>query len=130
MSLKETEQLTSRETPDAMEKRLFKAKLAAMEKAMKGEKVRYKSKRDPERFLEFLEYRLTIWERLKDEKFYAKRMYEKTKEVIEGLSWDLSSDQQCNTHLQNPILLISLPQIWPFAQYCSRRVVPSLEVLW
>ena len=86
MSLKETEQLTSRETPDAMEKRLFKAKLAAMDKAMNGEKIRYKSNRDPERFLYFLESRLKIWEQLKDEKFYAKRMYEKTKEVIEGLS--------------------------------------------
>jgi len=86
MSLKETEEVTSRESPDAMDKRLFKAKLAAMEKAMKGEKIRYKSKRDPERFLDFLEYRLKIWEQLKDEKFYAKRMYEKTKEVIEGLT--------------------------------------------
>ena len=98
MTLKKQE-LTSRETPEAMQERMFEAKLAAMEKAMKGEKVRYKSKRDPERFLDFLEYRLTIWEQLKDEKFYAKRMYEKTKEVIEGLSWDLSSHQQCNTHL-------------------------------
>jgi hypothetical protein len=53
---------------------------------MKGEKVRYKSKRDPERFLDFLEYRLTIWEQVKDEKFYAKRMYEKTNEVIQGLT--------------------------------------------
>ena len=86
MSLKETEEVTSRESPDAMDKRLFKAKLAAMEKAMKGEKIRYKSKRDPERFLEFLEYRLKIWEQLKDEKFYAKRMYEKTSEVIQGLT--------------------------------------------
>ena len=86
MSLKETEEVTSRESPDAMDKRLFKAKLAAMEKAMKGEKIRYKSKRDPERFLDFLEYRLKIWEQLKDEKFYAKRMYEKTSEVIQGLT--------------------------------------------
>jgi hypothetical protein len=85
MALKKQE-LTSRETPEVMQERMFEAKLAAMEKAMKGEKVRYKSKRDPERFLDFLEYRLTIWEQLKDEKFYAKRMYEKTKEVIEGLS--------------------------------------------
>ena len=86
MSLKETEQLTSRETPDAMEKRLFKAKLAAMDKAMNGEKIRYKSNRDPERFLKFLEYRLTIWEQLKDEKFHATRMYEKTKEIVDSLS--------------------------------------------
>ena len=85
MSLK-NEEVTSREAPEAIQKRMFEAKLAAMEKAMKGEKVRYKSKRDPERFLEFLEYRLTIWEQLRDEKFYAKRMYEKTKEVIEGLT--------------------------------------------
>ena len=85
MSLKETEEVTSRESPDAMDKRLFKAKLAAMEKAMKGEKIRYKSKRDPERFLEFLEYRLKIWEKLQDETFYAKRMYAKTKEIIEAL---------------------------------------------
>ena len=80
------QELTSRETPEAMQERMFEAKLAAMEKAMKGEKVRYKSKRDPERFLDFLEYRLTIWEQVKDEKFYAKRMYEKTNEVIQGLT--------------------------------------------
>ena len=85
MALKK-EEVTSRETPEDMEKRMFEAKLAAMEKAMKGEKVRYKSNRDPERFLEFLEYRLKIWEQLKDEKFYAKRMYEKTSEVIQGLT--------------------------------------------
>ena len=36
MSLKETEEVTSRESPDAMDKRLFKAKLAAIDKAMKG----------------------------------------------------------------------------------------------
>jgi hypothetical protein len=86
MSLKDKTEVTSHETPDAMQKRMFEAKLAAMEKAMKGEKIRYKSNRDPERFLYFLESRLKIWEQLKDEKFYAKRMYEKTKEVIEGLS--------------------------------------------
>jgi hypothetical protein len=85
MSLKETEEVTSRESPDAMDKRLFKAKLAAMEKAMKGEKIRYKSKRDPERFLDFLEYRLKIWEQIKDDTFHATRMYEKTKEIIEAL---------------------------------------------
>ena len=81
MALKK-EEITSRESPDAMQKRMFEAKIAAMNEAMKGEKIRYKS----ERFLEFLEYRLTIWEQLKDEKFHAKRMYEKTKEVIEGLT--------------------------------------------
>ena len=86
MSLKETEQLTSRETPDAMEKRLFKAKLAAMDKAMNGEKIRYKSNRDPERFLYFLESRLGSWEQIKDDTFHGKRMYEKTKEIVDSLS--------------------------------------------
>jgi hypothetical protein len=86
MSLKETEQLTSRETPDAMQKRMFEAKLAAMEKAMKGEKIRYKSNRDPERFLYFLESRLKIWEQIKDDTFHGKRMYEKTKEIVDSLS--------------------------------------------
>ena len=86
MSLKETEEVTSRESSDAMDKRLFKAKLAAMDKAMKGEKIRYTSNRDPERFLYFLESRLKIWEKLQDETFYAKRMYEKTKEIVDSLS--------------------------------------------
>ena len=86
MTLEETEEVTSRESPDAMDKRLFKAKLAAMDKAMKGEKIRYKSNRDPERFLDFLEYRLKIWEKLQDETFYAKRMYEKTKEIVDSLT--------------------------------------------
>jgi len=85
MALKK-EEVTSRESPDAMDKRMFEAKLAAMDKAMKGEKIRYKSKRDPERFLDFLEYRLKIWEKLQDETFYAKRMYEKTKEIVDSLS--------------------------------------------
>ena len=86
MSLKETEEVTSRESPDAMDKRLFKAKLAAMDKAMKGEKIRYTSNRDPERFLYFLESRLKIWEQIKDDTFHGKRMYEKTKEIVENLT--------------------------------------------
>jgi hypothetical protein len=86
MSLKETEEVTSRESPDAMDKRLFKAKLAAMDKAMKGEKIRYTSNRDPERFLYFLESRLKIWEQIKDDTFHGKRMYEKTKEIVDSLS--------------------------------------------
>jgi hypothetical protein len=85
MTLEETEEVTSRESPDAMDKRLFKAKLAVMDKAMKGEKIRYTSNRDPERFLYFLESRLKIWEQIKDDTFHATRMYEKTKELIEAL---------------------------------------------
>ena len=85
MALKK-EEITSRESPDAMQKRMFEAKIAAMNEAMKGEKIRYKSKRDPERFLYFLESRLKIWEQIKDDTFHGKRMYEKTKELIESLS--------------------------------------------
>ena len=85
MALKK-EEITSRESPDAMQKRIFEAKIAAMNEAMKGEKIRYKSKRDPERFLYFLESRLKIWEQIKDDTFHGKRMYEKTKELIESLS--------------------------------------------
>ena len=36
MSLKKADEALSRETPEAMQKRMFEAKLAAMEKAMKG----------------------------------------------------------------------------------------------
>lgn len=82
----EEEYVSSRDTWNVMQKRMFEAKLAVMEKAMKGEKVRYKSSRDPERFLDFLEYRLKIWEKRQHETFHAKRMYEKTKEVIKGLT--------------------------------------------
>ena len=86
MTLEETEEVTSRESPDAMDKRLFKAKLAVMDKTMKGEKIRYTSNRDPERFLYFLESRLKIWEQIKDDTFHGKRMYEKTKEIVDSLS--------------------------------------------
>ena len=85
MALKK-EEITSRESPEAMQKRMFEAKLTAMEKAMKGEKVRYKSNRDPERFLYFLESRLKIWEQIKDDTFHGKRMYEKTKEIVDSLT--------------------------------------------
>jgi hypothetical protein len=64
MSLKKADESLSRETPRPCKNACLKRSSPAMEKAMKGEKVRYKSNRDPERFLEFLEYRLKIWEQL------------------------------------------------------------------
>ena len=36
-----------------------------------------------------------------------------------------SSARRCNRHLRNRVLPMSLPQIWPVVQYCSRRVNPS-----
>ena len=64
--------------PDEIDKRS-----AVMEEAIKGEKVRYKSPEDSEKFLNFLQHRLTIWEDLKEDTFHAKGMYEKTKKLID-----------------------------------------------
>jgi len=40
-------------------------KKSATEKAMNSEKIHYKSNNDPERFKEFLEKRLELWDSLK-----------------------------------------------------------------
>ena len=77
---------TNRLTYEGREAIYAKSRAAAVEKALQGEKVRYKSKCNPDRFKEFLEYRLTIWDDLKDKTFHGKRMYNKTKEVLEGLA--------------------------------------------
>ena len=75
----------SRISPDELAKRSMAARVEAANKAMQGEKIRYKSPSDPERFLKFLEHRLTIWDELKDKTFHGKRMYEKTNEIINSL---------------------------------------------
>ena len=59
-------------------------KKAAMKKALDGEKIRYRSNRNSEKFKNFLENRLTIWDDMKDKTFYGKRMYEKTKSLIDN----------------------------------------------
>jgi hypothetical protein len=82
MSSKKVEVFT-RLTPEEIAKRSMDLRSAAMEEALKTEKVRYKSPEDPEKFLEFLRHRLTIWEDLKEDTFYAKGMYEKTKKLID-----------------------------------------------
>lgn len=81
---KKTADVSTRITPDQLAKRSMDCRLAAMEQALKGEKIRYKSNCDPEKFKEFLEDRLTIWEREKDRTHYGKRMYEKTKTLIDN----------------------------------------------
>ena len=81
MSSKKVEVFT-RLTPDEIDKRSMDMRSAVMEEAIKGEKVRYKSPEDPEKFLNFLQHRLTIWEDLKEDTFHAKGMYEKTKKLI------------------------------------------------
>jgi len=81
---KKTTDVSSRLTPVEFAKRSMDSRLAAMEQALKGEKVRYKSNCDSEKFKEFLEDRLTIWEGEKDKTFYGKGMYEKTKILIDN----------------------------------------------
>jgi hypothetical protein len=81
---KKTTDVSSRLTPVEFAKRSMDSRLAAMEQALKGEKVQYKSNCDSEKFKEFLEDRLTIWEEEKDKTFYGKGMYEKTKILIDN----------------------------------------------
>jgi hypothetical protein len=81
---KKTTDVSSRLTPVEFAKRSMDSRLAAMEQALKGEKVRYKSNCDSEKFKEFLEDRLTIWVGEKDKTFYGKGMYEKTKTLIDN----------------------------------------------
>jgi hypothetical protein len=81
---KKTADVSTRLTPDEFAKRSMECRLAAMEEALKAEKVRYKSHCDPEKFKAFLEDRLMIWDDLKDKTFYGKKMYEKTKTLIDN----------------------------------------------
>ena len=76
---------TTRLTYEEREAVYTKSRAAAVEKALQGEKVRYKSNRNPEKFKKFLEHRLTIWDDLKEKTFYGKRMYEKTKQILSEL---------------------------------------------
>jgi|SRR5210317_894995 hypothetical protein len=80
-----------------LEKFRAESRNAAMTKALQGEKVRYKSSSDPEKFKAFLEKRLELWDSLKSNVVdngrlkkgftnrYFEKMYEKTKEIIENL---------------------------------------------
>ena len=81
---KKSADVSTRLTPDELSKRSMDARIGVMEEALKAEKVRYKSHCDSEKFKKFLEDRLTIWDDLKDKTFYAKRMHEKTKTLLEN----------------------------------------------
>jgi hypothetical protein len=84
MALGKKQEVSTRLTPDEFTKQSMDSRLAAMEQALKGEKVRYKSNCDSDKFKEFLEDRLTIWGQEKDKTFYGKKMYEKTKTLIDN----------------------------------------------
>jgi hypothetical protein len=75
---------TTRLSYEEREAGYAKSRAAAVEKALQSEKARYKSNRNPEKFKTFLEHRLTIWDDLKEKTFYGKRMYEKTKSLIDN----------------------------------------------
>ena len=79
---KKNDDTTTRLTPHERYAMYAKMKQVAIEKALQGEKVRYKSASSPERFKTFLEHRLAIWDELKDKTFHGKRMYNKTKEIL------------------------------------------------
>ena len=82
---KKTTDVSTRLSPDEFAKRSMDIRVDAANKAMQGDKVFYKSPVDPERFKAFLEDRLIIWEREKDNTFYGKRMFEKTNEIVNSL---------------------------------------------
>jgi hypothetical protein len=81
---KKTADVSTRLTPDELDKRSMDSRIGVMEEALKGEKVRYKSHCDSKKFKKFLEDRLTIWDELKDKTFYAKRMYENTRSLLDN----------------------------------------------
>jgi hypothetical protein len=70
--------------PAESAKRSLESRMSATEKALRGEKVRYKSECDSGKFKEFLEHRLTIWEGEREKTFHGKNMYEKTKSLIDN----------------------------------------------
>jgi phage-related protein len=84
MNTKQKEETTTRLSPIEREAKFSESRKAAVEKALQGEKVRYKSNCDPIKFKEFLEHRLTIWDELKDKTFHSKRMYEKTVKILDN----------------------------------------------
>ena len=83
---KKTADVSTRLTPDELDKRSMDARVAVMEEALKSEKVRYKSRCDSEKFKTFLEDRRMIWDELKDQTFYAKKMYDKTNTLLTNWS--------------------------------------------
>jgi len=84
MALGKKQEVSTRLTPEESAKHSMDNRLAAAMDALKCEKVRYKSNCDSDKFKEFLEDRLTMWEGEKDKTFHGKKMYEKTKTLIDN----------------------------------------------
>lgn len=83
MSKKPTD-VSTRLTPTEFAKRSMDSRLSATANALRVEKVRFKSECDSDTFKEFLEDRLTIWEGEKNSTFHGKKMFEKTKTLIDN----------------------------------------------
>jgi hypothetical protein len=83
MNARKKEETTTRLSYAECEAKYADSRRVAMEKALQGERVRYKSDCDPTKFKKFLEHRLTIWDELKDKTFHGKKMHEKTKSMID-----------------------------------------------
>jgi hypothetical protein len=84
MVAKGNAEISTRMTYEEREAMYMKGKQEAMNKALEGERVRYTSAGDSEKFVTFLEGRLEIWDELKDKTFHGTRMYDKTKEILES----------------------------------------------
>lgn len=81
---KKTADVSTRLTPVEFAKRSMDTRISVMGEALKGEKVHYKSNCDSDKFKEFLEDRVAIWEGEKNKTFHGKKMYEKTKNLIDN----------------------------------------------
>ena len=81
---KNKNEVSTRLTPELCLQQSMDSRVDAMNKALGGERVRYRSSRNPGSFVSFLEGRLEIWDEVKDKTFHGTRMYEKTKEILES----------------------------------------------
>ena len=84
MVAKGNAEISTRMTYEEREAMYMKGKQEAMNKALEGERVRYRSSRNSDSFVSFLEGRLGIWDEVKDKTFHGTMMYDKTKEILES----------------------------------------------
>lgn len=75
----------TRQTHNEQQENFAKSTQKALKLASEGEKYRYKSTCDKERFVDYLRSKLEMWEELKDKSFHATRMYNKTKGLLNVL---------------------------------------------
>jgi len=81
---KNKNEVSTRLTPEQCLQQSMDSRVDAMNKSLGGERVRYRSSRNPDSFVSFLEGRLEIWDEVKDKTFQGTRMYRKTKEILES----------------------------------------------